>query len=184
MLATIAQTEGFHFEDTLTGFKWIGFRANELQTKHGYRSLFAYEEAIGYCCGDVISDKDGLSALGVCGELIHSAYRKGLTLTQHMQMLYTKYGEFCSNNGYYYCYEPEVVLRIFNTIRNGGLYMSHVGPYEVESIRDLGYPPYDSLTVDKKPTLPVSKSSPMMTIRFTNGCVVQFRGISTSWERV
>ena len=30
MLATIADVEGFHFEDTLTGFKWIGSRAAAL----------------------------------------------------------------------------------------------------------------------------------------------------------
>ena len=58
MLAEIARVEGFHFEDTLTGFKWIGSRAESL-SHEGYRSLFCYEEAIGFCCGDVVYDKDG-----------------------------------------------------------------------------------------------------------------------------
>eukprot|EP01083_Nonionella_stella_P251928 868638_1 len=64
-------------------------------------------------------------------------------------------------------------------IRNGGNYVTNVGEYKVKSIRDLGYPGYDSSTDDKKPTLPVSKSSPMMTIHFTNGCVAQFRASGT-----
>lgn len=58
---------------------------------------------------------------------------------------------------------------------DGQFKLETVGPYTVESIRYLGDPPYDSTTRDKKPKLAASKSSPMMTIRFTNGCVAQFR---------
>ena len=54
-----------------------------------------------------------------------------------------------------------------------------VGQYEVESIRYLGEPAYDSTTPDNKPKLVTSKSSPMMTIRFTNGTVAQFRASGT-----
>jgi hypothetical protein len=35
-----------------------------------------------------------------------------------MQSLYDKYGEFCSNNGYYFCYEPDIIHNIFEKIRN------------------------------------------------------------------
>mmetsp|Transcript_16920 Transcript_16920/g.32040 ORF Transcript_16920/g.32040 Transcript_16920/m.32040 type:complete len:613 (-) Transcript_16920:87-1925(-) len=178
MLSVIAQVEGFHFEDTLTGFKWIGSRLVQLR-KEGYRSLFGYEEAIGFCCGDVVADKDGLSALGTMSELIFNTYGNGKTLSQHIQSLYDKYGEFCSNNGYFFCYEPATFDKIFNDIRHNGDYISNVGPYEVESIRDLGFPGYDSTTTDKRPTLPVSKSSPMITICFKNGTVAQFRGSGT-----
>jgi len=178
MLATIAEMEGFYFEDTLTGFKWIGSRLLELR-KEGYRSLFGYEEAIGFCCGDIVADKDGLTALGVMSQLANSVYGKGGNLVQHMDSLYDKYGEHCSNNGYYFCHEPEKIKKVLEGMRNNGAYMTHVGPYEIESIRDLGYPGYDSTTEDKKPKLPVSKSSPMMTIRFTNGTVAQFRGSGT-----
>jgi len=178
MLAAIAEIEGFYFEDTLTGFKWIGSRLVELK-EEGYRSLFGYEEAIGFCCGDVVSDKDGLTAMGVMAELAISVYGNGGSLASHMQSLYDKYGEFCSNNGYYVCYDPDTIEKIFQQIRNDGKYLSEVGPYKVESIRDLGFPGYDSTTADNKPTLPVSKSSPMITIRFTNGTVAQFRGSGT-----
>ena len=96
-----------------------------------------------------------------------------------MQSLYDKYGEFVSNNGYYFCYDPTVVFKIMRDMQNGGNYMTSVGPYEVESIRDLWAPGYDSTTSDKRTTLPTSKSSPLMTIRFKNGCVAQFRGSGT-----
>jgi Phosphomannomutase len=178
MLSVIAQVEGFHFEDTLTGFKWIGSRMVQLR-QEGYRSLFGYEEAIGFCCGDVVADKDGLSALGTMSELVFHTYGNGMNLSKHLQSLYDKYGEFCSNNGYFFCYEPATIHNIFNDMRNNGDYMTNVGPYEVESIRDLGFPGYDSTTSDKKPTLPVSKSSPMITIYFKNGTVAQFRASGT-----
>ena len=91
MLSTIAKKEGFHFEDTLTGFKWIGTRAVSLQ-EQGYRALFGYEEAIGFSCPDIIPDKDGISSLGIMGELAYFVYHSGRSLKQHMQGLYEKYG--------------------------------------------------------------------------------------------
>jgi len=178
LLETIAKKEGFHFEDTLTGFKWIGSRANELR-QVGYRTLFAYEEAIGFCCGEVVSDKDGLTAMGSMAKLANDVYSRGSSLAEHLQGIYDKYGEFVSNNGYYYCYDPTMTAKILDRIRNGNKYIDRVGDYEIDAIRDLGYPGYDSSMPDKKPVLPVSKSSPMMTIKFSNQCVVQIRASGT-----
>ena len=52
MLGAVAKAEGFNFEETLTGFKWMGRRSAEIRS--GTKSHvvpFAYEEAIGYCVG-------------------------------------------------------------------------------------------------------------------------------------
>jgi len=182
MLAEIARVEHFHFEDTLTGFKWIGSRAAELHRSGGYNSIFCYEEAMGFCCGNVIFDKDGISALGVFAELAVHVYHQGRTLAQHMQSLYDKYGEFVSNNGYYFLQDPRVVPTIMDEITDHGSFTKlkgSVGGYKIESFRYLGEPGYDSTTKDNRPTLPTSRSSPMMTIRFTNGCVVQLRASGT-----
>lgn len=89
MLKEIAHKEGFLFEETLTGFKWIGSRSAELRDE-GYLPLFGYEEAIGFCCGDIIFDKDGVSAMGVFAELALFVYHQGLDLKRHMQSLYDK----------------------------------------------------------------------------------------------
>ena len=64
-------------------------------------------------------------------------------------------------------------------IRSGGKYDLDLSPYKVTAIRDLGEPGYDSTKEDKKPTLPTSKSSPMISLTFTNGCVAQFRASGT-----
>jgi len=174
ILSAMGQTEGFLFEETLTGFKWIGSRALSLQSE-GYRILLGYEEAIGFSCGGIIPDKDGISALGVIATMAHAFYAQGKTLALHLQEIYNRYGEFCSDNGYFRCDDPSIVKKIMEQMRNGGNYFDRVGNYEVESVRDLGSPGYDSLAVDKKPTLPTSSSSPMLTFRFKNGCVAQFR---------
>jgi phosphoglucomutase/phosphoglucomutase/phosphopentomutase len=119
--------------------------------------------------------------MGVFAELAYNVYGKGRTLGQHMQSLYDTYGEFVSNNGYYFCNNPSTVTKIMSDMQNDGNYMTTVGPFRVESIRDLGHPGYDSTTMDHKPTLPTcsQSSSPMITIRFTNGCVAQFRASGT-----
>ena len=72
-----------------------------------------------------------------------------------------------------------VVSKIMDRIRCGGNYDIDVSPYKISSIRDLGVPGYDSTKPDKKPTLPTSQSSPMMTLGFSNGCVVQLRPSGT-----
>ncbi|KAG5848064.1 hypothetical protein ANANG_G00094430 [Anguilla anguilla] len=58
ILRAIALKQGFHFEETLTGFKWMGNRAKQLLDQ-GRTVLFAFEEAIGYMCCPAVLDKDG-----------------------------------------------------------------------------------------------------------------------------
>lgn len=58
MLSAVAAQEGFTFEETLPGFKWMGHRGQELKAQ-GKTILFAFEEAIGFGPGDVLFEKVG-----------------------------------------------------------------------------------------------------------------------------
>ncbi|KAL7576533.1 hypothetical protein ACA910_018030 [Epithemia clementina (nom. ined.)] len=207
-LAVMARQEGFHHEETLAGFKWIGSKASELAKSGKYNQMFAYEESLGYCCGNVLFDKDGITACIVLVQLAMHVYSDTTnssedgrgSLVQHLQYLYKKYGEFVSDNGYFLLDDPSKIPVIMNHITQGGKFERSRIPkivgttngqdgangsgkdadfYEISSIRYLGQPGYDSTTVDKKPVLPTSKSSPMVTIRFTNGGVAQFRASGT-----
>ena len=59
LLARIAAAAGVQYKETLTGFKWIVRAADD---QPGSRFVFGYEEALGYAVGDVVRDKDGISA--------------------------------------------------------------------------------------------------------------------------
>lgn len=119
----------------------------------------------------------------VMSELALHVYReKGISLKDHMESLYDKYGYFVSSNGYFFMRDQSAVTKIMGHLRSNGSYETLVNvakPYEVVSFRDLGDPGYDSIQADKKPTLPTSATAPMMTIRFSNGCVIQLRPSGT-----
>lgn len=90
MLGAMARSEGFTFRETLTGFKYIGNEALEME-KEGLTCLFAYEEAIGYMHGSTLRDKDGVTALVSFCELATMLAQKGSTVSQHLDSLYDKY---------------------------------------------------------------------------------------------
>jgi len=178
MLSRIAKVEGFHYRETLTGFKNIGAMNIHLR-EQGYNVLFSFEEAIGFCCGEIIPDKDGISAIVVFAELCIKLYQHGRTVNDHMKQLYKIYGEYVCKNGYFRCNDPAVTAKIMDSIRRIGRSLGTVKGYKITSFRDLGEPGYDSMTHDKKPVTKTDKNSPLVTLRFENGCVAHFRSSGT-----
>ena len=61
--------------------KWLGNRAVQLRAT-GKQVLFAYEEAIGFCIGDVVKDKDGVSAAAVFAEFYKTLHAEGRTVAE------------------------------------------------------------------------------------------------------
>lgn len=180
MLKHIATKEGLLYYDTLTGFKWLGNRAVELRAT-GVPVLFSYEEALGYCVGDIICDKDGLSAAAHFVEMTHHLYSQGLTILQHYRQLEAKYGVFVSYNSYVICYDNKTTDAIFARLRSGGStgsYCTSCCNCAITAIKDvtLGY---DSTTFDHKSTLPVTADSHMIMFEFENSVTVTLRTSGT-----
>lgn len=182
-LKTMGATEGFTFDETMTGFKWLGNRALTLRQER-YTVLLAYEEAIGYMVGDVVPDKDGVSAMGVLAEMAHRLYSSGNTIMDYLNDLYSRYGYFCAHNSYYICKDPVLVKKIFAEIRQGkvGSDIAEVGfkdwqdgskypttigkDLEITNVRDLTTA-FDSSTPSFKAVLPSSSSSQMITFQIS-----------------
>ena len=79
--------------DTLTGFKFICNKAEELE-KEGRVFLFGYEESIGYLAGNFVRDKDAVISAMLIVEMAAFYKKKGLTLLDVLQELYAQHGYF------------------------------------------------------------------------------------------
>jgi phosphomannomutase len=89
LLGKIAAAAGARYTETLTGFKWI-VRAG--QGIPGHRFLFGYEEALGYAVGDVVRDKDGISAALALLSLAATARVSGQSLLDRWDALEAGHG--------------------------------------------------------------------------------------------
>ena len=94
-LGVIARELGVTFDETLTGFKWIANRAMALEAE-GKRFVFGYEEALGYTVGDVVRDKDGVSAAVLVAEMAAWLRDAGRTLLDELDAIHRRYGVFVS----------------------------------------------------------------------------------------
>ncbi|MCG8556758.1 MAG: phospho-sugar mutase [Proteobacteria bacterium] len=95
MLGSIAARHGVHWERTLTGFKWLAQRAQQL-TAAGKRVVFAFEEALGYMASGLAWEKDGISAALLLAELADACKSRGQTLLDRMQQLQAEHGVFAT----------------------------------------------------------------------------------------
>ncbi|THZ83855.1 hypothetical protein D6C84_04641 [Aureobasidium pullulans] len=176
MLAGMAAADGkFHWEETLTGFKWLGNRSRDLQ-QQGYDALFAYEEAIGYMFSEVVFDKDGVAAAAVFLAACNRWNREGLTPWTKYNQLCEKYGYFEDANTYVISPSSDVTNAVFEQIRQNK--PTHVGRRSILRWRDLTIG-YDSATPDNKPTLPVDKSSQMISCELDGKVHFTVRGSGT-----
>jgi phosphomannomutase len=89
LLSKIAAAAGVQYAETLTGFKWIVRAADE---RPGTRFVFGYEEALGYAVGDVVRDKDGMSAALAMLGLTAQARAAGQSVLDRWDALETAHG--------------------------------------------------------------------------------------------
>jgi phosphomannomutase len=91
MLRRIADAHEVQSDETLTGFKWIADRALRHEATGG-RFLFGFEESIGYSVGDVVRDKDGVSAGLLVADLVAMLKAQGATLLDALEGLHRRHG--------------------------------------------------------------------------------------------
>lgn len=162
MFEAIAKVEQLHWEETLTGFKWLGNRALTLR-EEGYDVVLAYEEALGFMPYDIVYDKDGILSMTVLLRLARRLHSQGQNLSFELLRLYNKYGFFASANSYFPISESRVTETM--ALLRTPAYPKSLGDCKVSRVRDLTTG-YDSATEDHIPALPVSKTSEMITFWF------------------
>jgi phosphomannomutase len=89
----LAEAAGADSIRTLTGFKWV---ARPIVERPDDRYLLGYEEALGYCVGDRVRDKDGVSAALVVAELAAGCKSAGTTLSARLDELAERYGLYAT----------------------------------------------------------------------------------------
>lgn len=186
MLAVMAKAEGFHYQETLTGFKWLGNEALNLQSS-GYDVRFAFEEALGYMFPSVVHDKDGIAGCCIFLAAVARWKSQGITPYQKLQHLCRAYGHFEECNTYLISPSPTITNSIFEAIRKlghpwlpGHPYVSHVSKRKVIRWRDLtvGYDSGSHLH-HHKPELPVDKMAQMITVELDGDVRFTVRGSGT-----
>lgn len=94
MLGIMAEDRGLDYRTTLTGFKWIANAAIDARESSGARFVLGYEEALGYSVGELVRDKDGVSAIVLFCELAALAKSQGSGVQERLDALYRHYGLF------------------------------------------------------------------------------------------
>jgi len=94
MLGMMAKAKGLDYRMTLTGFKWIANAAMDAKEASGARFVLGYEEALGYSVGELVRDKDGVSAVLIFCELAAHAMAQGSSVAARLDALYREHGVF------------------------------------------------------------------------------------------
>ncbi len=94
LLGIMAKARGVEYRTTLTGFKWIANAAIDARKANNARFVMGYEEALGYSVGELVRDKDGVSAITLFCELVALAKTQGECVKDKLNALYRKHGVF------------------------------------------------------------------------------------------
>uniref|UniRef100_A0A7S1MRS5 Phosphomannomutase-like protein n=1 Tax=Neobodo designis TaxID=312471 RepID=A0A7S1MRS5_NEODS len=182
ILRAYSRKFGFEFKETLTGFKWMGSIGGAAEDDEDRRIIFAFEQAIGFMCGNRVRDKDGVTALAVAVQMAAVLATQGKTLLQQLQALYAEFGAHVCSESYVTSKDPKRTMAMFDAIKGRDTktgYPDAIGGIRVENVRDLRESsPIDTRQPDGKPTLPLS-SAPMVTFYLEGGAVLTVRGSGT-----
>ena len=151
MLKEIAKHHGVHYEETLTGFKWIMRPGIDSREKN---FIFGYEEALGFAVGDHVHDKDGITSALVFAELAAEAKQQGKSVVDRLHDLWVRHGvhvtgqithRFEGSEG------ADVMMQIMNLIRQNP--PQKIGSCDVEEVTDFlsqesGLPPTNAIALE------------------------------------
>jgi phosphomannomutase len=140
LLGRQAAAHGQPWEQTLTGFKWLG----KIPTL-----VFGYEEALGYSVApDIARDKDGVSAIITVLEMAADLKAEGRTLIDRLDDIYREHGLHGTSQLSVRVDDLSIISRAMDVLRTSP--PSVLGGLDVTSVDDLaegyhGLPPTDGI---------------------------------------
>ncbi len=96
MIHRIGAAHGAKVVETLTGFKWIANAAIDWDAAGG-QFVMGFEEALGYCAGSVVRDKDGISAALLFADMASACKADGRTLIDALTDIYREHGVYVTS---------------------------------------------------------------------------------------
>ncbi len=90
----IAKKYGLKVEITLTGFKFIGEKAREMEQTGRGTYVFGFEESYGCLVSDCVRDKDSIQAILMLCETAAYYREKGMDLVDALNAIYKEYGYY------------------------------------------------------------------------------------------
>lgn len=90
----IAEKYGLKTEITLTGFKFIGEKAREMELTGRGTYVFGFEESYGCLISDCVRDKDSIQAILMLCETAAYYREKGMDLVDALNAIYEEYGYY------------------------------------------------------------------------------------------
>ena len=122
LLDTISKSFGVEVYNTLTGFKWICGKMNELEKSSPNKNfIFATEESFGYLCHTYARDKDGVSSVSQMAEVALFYKLQGMNLIDALDKIYEEFGfsrEDLLSLDYFGIEGQEKISRIMTNFRN------------------------------------------------------------------
>jgi phosphomannomutase len=91
LLQAIAAKRGATYVETLTGFKWL---ARAALARPELTNVLSYEEALGYCVGSLVLDKDGISAALVMADFAALVASRGSSMVNELGVIRDTYGDY------------------------------------------------------------------------------------------
>lgn len=143
LLDLIAKSFGTEVYNTLTGFKWICGKMNQIEKSDPTKQfVFATEESFGYLSHTFARDKDGVSSVSMMAEVTLFHKLQGKSLLVALDEIYEEYGfshESLLSLDYFGMEGQEKISRIMAKFRNSSDNSILGNP--ISEIRDyaLGY---------------------------------------------
>ena len=142
ILKSMAEFHGFKYFETLPGFKHTGNLAAKLKREENTEILLGFEDSIGFMYGDLVLDKDGISAAIIVAQ-IADFYQKPVNgsknLEQVLDEIYQTYGYHINRNSYFFSHDAGMTEQLFMDISEK--FQEHktckIGDFFIKRYRDI-----------------------------------------------